>query len=236
MKGFKIIMDYFNSKKIDREELESLLDFENLTVEKNCEADILKLLKESLGGDVDCKEEIAIYVRFIKWRSESGDITWDEFISRLRELNLEESDFGIRVQQFGKTYWEIFFNNFSIMEFKDNDVRLTFDNYYYADIETDKALDVLDELGINTEKNNNEIIRQIGEKLASLTTSQDEKEKLIYALNALYGMHYVDKSHIYVFKNLIKNIHMSSADLVPEVGLRDYSITFIDGSTMFLRF
>lgn len=37
-------------------------------------------------------------------------------------------------------------------------------------------------------------------------------------------------------KSSIKRITMSNADLVPEVGLRDYNVEFTDGSFIGLRF
>ena len=59
---------------------------------------------------------------------------------------------------------------------------------------------------------------------------------MISALNAIYATHYVDKSRIDIMKSSVKRITMSNADLVPEVGLRDYSIEFADGDFISLRF
>ena len=66
--------------------------------------------------------------------------------------------------------------------------------------------------------------------------SEDEKDNIISALNTIYATHYVDKSRIDIMKSSIKRITMTNADLVPEVGLRDYSIEFTDGNFMDLRF
>ena len=102
-KEHSIIMGYFNNKKVSREELEKLLDFENLTMEANTASEISKLLKESPEVESDPQRVIRNFVRFVRERSGSGEITWDEFISRLKESGLEYSDFGIRVQRFSKT-------------------------------------------------------------------------------------------------------------------------------------
>ena len=107
-KEYIIIMGYFNNKKVSRVELEKLLDFDNLTMEANTASEISKLLKES--PESNPQRVIKNFVRFVRERSSSGEITWDEFISRLKELELEHSDFGIRVQRFSKpAYWEVFF-------------------------------------------------------------------------------------------------------------------------------
>lgn len=126
-KEHSIIMGYFNNKKVSREELEKekLLDFENLTMESNTASEISKLLKESPEVESDPKRVIKNFVRFVRERSGSGEITWDELISRLKELELEYSDFGIRVQRFSKpAYWEIFFNHFSTTDYEDGNVKM----------------------------------------------------------------------------------------------------------------
>ena len=117
-KEYSIIMGYFNSKKLSRAELEKLLDFENLTMESSVASEISKLLKESPEVESDPQRVIENFVLFVRERSGSGEITWDELISRLKELELEYSDFGIRVQRFSKpAYWEIFFNHFNLSGF-----------------------------------------------------------------------------------------------------------------------
>ena len=77
-----------------------------------------------------------------------------------------------------------------------------------------------------------------GTKAASLPddVSKEERESLISALNALYVTQYVDKSRMNISKNMIERITMTNADLVPEVGLRDYHITFTGGDSISLRF
>lgn len=66
--------------------------------------EIMELLKS--GEDEVGENIIKNYVRFVKGRSSSGEITWNELISRLKELELESSDFGIRVQRFSKTAYK----------------------------------------------------------------------------------------------------------------------------------
>ena len=233
-KEHSIIMGYFNDKKVSRAELEKLLDFENLTMESNTASEISKLLKESPEVESDPKRVIKNFVRFVKERSGFGEITWDELISRLKELELEYSDFGIRVQRFSKpAYWEIFFNHFNMTDYEDGNVKLTFNQEYYEESERENAYEILFEHEIETDSETS-IMSQVAAKWDSL--SEDDKDSMISALDAIYASHYVDKSRVSVNKNEVKKITMSNADLVPEVGLRDYSIEFTDGGFISLRF
>ena len=234
-KEHSIIMGYFNNKRVSREELEKLLDFENLTMEANTASEISKLLKESPEVESDPQRAIKNFVRFIRERSGSGEITWNEFISRLKELELEYSDFGIRVQRFSKpAYWKIFFNHFSTTDYEDGNVKLTFDQEYYEEIENEKAYEFLSEHDIDTDSEFGNVMSQIAEKWDGL--SEDDKDNMILALDAIYATHYVDKSRVDILSNEVKKITMTNADLVPEVGLRDYSIEFTDGDFISLRF
>ena len=65
---------------------------------------------------------------------------------------------------------------------------------------------------------------------------EEEKDNMISALNTIYATQYVDKSRMSLNKDMIEKISMSGADLVPEVGLRDYYIEFIGGDSISLRF
>lgn len=234
-KEHSIIMGYFNDKKLSREELEKLLDFENLTMEANTASEVSKLLKESLEVESDPQRVIKNFVLFVRERSGSGEITWDEFISRLKELELEYSDFGIRVQRFSKpAYWEIFFNHFNTTDYEDGVIKLTFNQEYYEEIERENAYEILFGYDVDTDSEESNIISQVAAKWDSL--SEDEKDSMISALDAIYGTHYVDKSRVDIMSNEIKKITMSNADLVPEVGLRDYSLELTDGSYIELRF
>lgn len=234
-KEHSIIMGYFNSKKLSRAELEELLDFENLTMEANTASEISKRLKESPEVESDPQRAIKNFVRFVRERSGSGEITWNEFISRLKELELEYSDFGIRVQRFSKpAYWEIFFNHFSTTDYEDGNVKLTFNQEYYEEAERENAYEVLSEHEIDTDLETGNIMAQVAEKWDGL--SEDDKDSMVSALDAIYATHYVDKSRVDIMSNEIKKITMSNADLVPEVGLRDYSIELTDGSYIELRF
>jgi len=232
---YGIIMGYFNDKKVSRKELEELLDFENLTMESNTASEISKLLKESPEVESDPQRAIKNFVRFVRERSGSGEIAWDEFISRLKELELEYSDFGIRVQRFSKpAYWEIFFNHFSTTDYEDGNVKLTFDNEYYEEAKKEKAYEVLSDHGIDTDLEDSKLIAQIAEKWDEL--SEANNDEVISALDAIYSTHYVDKSRVNINKNEVKKITMSNADLVPQMGLRDYSLELTDGSYIELRF
>lgn len=223
---------YFDSKQMDREQLEEVLDFENLTMDKKYIPEIMELLKD--GEDEVGENVIRNYVLFVKSRSGSGEITWDKLISRLKELEPEYSDFGIRVQRFSKpVYWEIFFNHFDMADFEDGNVKLTFNQEYYEEAERESAYEILFEHGINTDSETS-IMSQVAAKWDGL--SDDDKVKMISALDAIYSTHYVDKSRVDINKNEVKKITMTNADLVPEVGLRDYSLELTDGTFIFLRF
>lgn len=233
-KEYSIIMGYFNSKKLSRAELEKLLDFENLTMESNTASEISKQLKESAEVESDPQRAIKNFVRIVRERSGSGEITWDELISRLKELELEYSDFGIRVQRFSKpAYWEIFFNHFNTTDYEDGNVKLTFNQEYYDEAERENAYEILFGHDIDTDSETS-IMSQVAAKWDSL--SEDEKDSMISALNAIYATHYVDKSRVDIMSNEVKKVTMSNADLVPEVGLRDYSLELTDGSCIELRF
>ena len=234
-KEYSIIMGYFNDKKVSMEELEKLLDFENLTMESNTASEISMLLKESPEVESDPQRAIKNFVRFIRERSGSGEITWNEFISRLKELELEYSDFGIRVQRFSKpAYWEIFFNHFSTTDYEDGNVKLTFDQEYYEEIENEKAYEFLSDHDIDTDSEFGNIMSQVAEKWDGL--SEEDRDGMISALDAIYATHYVDKSRVSINKNEIKKITISNADLVPQMGLREYSLELTDGSYIELRF
>ena len=224
---------YFDSKHMDRRQLEAVLDFDNLTMDKKYMSEIRELFKSNENESIE--DIIKGYVHFVKSRSDSGVITWDEFMIRLDVLALEYSDFGIRVQRFSKpAYWEIFFNHFDITDHEDGDVKLTFNQKWYEYAETEIAYEFLSDQDIDTHAENGNIMSQVATKWDKL--ADDEKDNIISALNTIYATHYVDKSRIDIMKSSIKRITMSNADLVPEVGLRDYNVEFTDGSFIGLRF
>lgn len=232
-KQINTINGYFNDKHMDRKQLEAVLDFDNLTMDKKYIPEIRDLIKSN--EDESGEDIIRSYVCFVKARSGSGEITWDEFMARLNDLSLEYSAFGIRVQRFSKpAYWEIFFNHFEITDYEGGEVKLTFNQIWYEDTETQIAYDFLSEQGIDTDSEEDNIISQVAAKWDGL--SDDEKDNIISALNTIYVTQYVDKSRVNIMKSSIKRITMTNADLVPEVGLRDYSIEFTDGNFMDLRF
>jgi hypothetical protein len=229
-----IITRYFDDKKVSREELKKLMDFENLSMEEKTTTDIIGLLSESKEITEEPEEIIKKYVSYVKERSGSGVITWAAFIHKLKELCLEDSPFGIRVQRFSDySYWEVFFDHFSIKNESKEDAMLTFDHEYYVDTENDNAYQMLWDNEIQTE-NADAIIKQVSDKWDKL--SKDGKNDVISALGTIYTEHYVDKSRFSLDKERIKEIWMSCADLIPEMGLRDYHITFDNGESVSLRF
>lgn len=232
-KQINTINRYFDSKHMDRKQLEEVLDFENLSMDEKYIPEIMEVLK---AGDDEVGENIIKnYVRFVRERSGSGEITWDELISRLKELELEYSDFGIRVQRFSKpAYWEIFFNHFNTTDYEDGSAKLTFNQMYYEESERENAYEVLIGRGIDTDLEESKLIAQVAEKWDEL--SEADNDEMISALDAIYATHYVDKSRVDIINSEVKRITMTNADLVPSVGLRDYSIEFTDGDFISLRF
>lgn len=232
-KQINTINGYFNSKNMDRKQLEAVLDFDNLTIDEKYIPEIMELLKS--GEDEVGENVIKNYVYFVRERSGSGEITWDELISRLKELELDYSDFGIRVQRFSKpTYWEIFFNHFNTVDYENGVVKLTFNQEYYEETERENAYEVLFKHDIDTDSEESNIMSQVAEKWDGL--SKEDRDSMVSALDAIYGTHFVDKSRVDIINNEVKKITMTNADLVPEVGLRDYSIELTDGSYIELRF
>ena len=184
---------------------------------------------------MEAENAIENFVRFVKSRSGSGEITWDELTKRLNDLYLDDSEFGIRVQRFSKeAYWEVFFNHFDITNYDDGVSKLTFNHEYYWEAENEKAFETLDKYGINTNLMALETISQIAEKWDKL--SDDSKDEIISAISAGTETHYVDKSRVDITNDQIEKITMTNADLVPEVGLRDYTVRFNNGEMICLRF
>ena len=236
-KQIMAITGYFDKKGMGRKQLESVLDFNNFTIDEKYIPEIMELLK--FGDDEVGENIIRNYVRFVKERSGSGEITWNEFITRLKDLCLEDSDFGIRVQRFSKNvYWEVYFNHFDITNYENGVAKLTIDNDYYEDTENENAYDTFEKYGFNTDfdtdADRNGIITQIAEKWLEL--SDEGKDEVISAANTWFATHYVDKSRVDITNDSIEKITMTNADLVPEVGLRDYTITFKNGDMIGLRF
>ena len=232
---YEIIMGYFNSKKMDRTALEATMDFDTLTMSKDVAKDVSKLLVDAGYKKADAEKAMKNFVRYVKSRSGSGEITWEEFVAKLKVLYLEDSEFGIRVQRFSKySYWEVWFNHYDITNYEDGKAKVTFNQEYYDDTERERAYEVLESKDIDTELEASKVIEQVANKWDSL--GEDDRDALISALNAIHATQYVDKSRMSINNDMIEKITMTNADLVPEVGLRDYYITFVGGDSISLRF
>ncbi len=233
-KEYGIIMGYFDKKHVNREELEKSCDFDNLTMTKDVATDISKLLSDEGYKKSESQKAISQFVRFVKSRSGTGEITWDVLIKDLKNLDLEYSEFGIRAQNFGKAYWEVFFDHFNIENCESGNVKLTFDHEYYYETENERAWEVLDKYGIDGDVPTEKALSIISEKWTSL--SDGEKDELISAFAVPTTTHYVDKSRMMILKEDVEKIHRTNADLVPQMGLRNYTITFTNGENVYLRF
>lgn len=218
---------------MDRKQLESVLDFDNLTMDEKYIPEIMELLKS--GYNEDEENIIRSYVLFVKNRSDSGDIAWEVFVSKLNELELENSALGIRVQKISESaYWEVFFNHFDLTYYENGEVKLTFNQEWYEESEQENAYAFLAEQDININSKESNVITKIAERWEVF--SQEEKDSIISALDAIYSTHYVNKSRVDITKKSVKSITMSKADLTPEAGIRDYRIEFTDGDYIGLRF
>lgn len=234
----EIIMGYFNTEHIDRVDLEKLLDFENLTMTEQIETDIKKQLVDAGYSKEEAQKFIREFIRFVKNRSGSGEITWEDFINKLKDLEdwFAESDFGIRVQRFSKeTYWEVFFNHFDIETYEKGKSRLTFNHIYYFEAENEKARETLDDYGVYGDVPMEKMLSVIAKKWTEL--SDENKDAVISAIATITTTtQYVDRSRMVITNESIERITMSNADLVPQMGLRDYTITFTNGEKVCLRF
>lgn len=232
---YEIIMGDFNGKKMDRVALEATMDFETLAMSNDVAKEISKLLMDADYKKSEAEKAIKNFVRYVKSRSGKGKITWEEFIAKLKELELEDSDFGIRVQRFSKySYWEVWFNHFDVVDHEEGKATITFNQEYYDETEREKAYEVLESKDINTELEASKVIEQIANKWDALDVN--DKDALISALNAIHVTQYVDKSRMSINSDMIEEITMTNADLVPQVGLRDYFIKFVGGDSISLRF
>lgn len=116
-----------------REEIESVFDFDKMTMREDMLLIAKKTVQEKIleansAFTVDSDEvqdmtdsTINYCIKWYKHRLENGFITWDELMKRLQSIDLANSQFGIRVQHFGKTYFEIFFN---YVEYGDGVIKL----------------------------------------------------------------------------------------------------------------
>lgn len=232
---YEVIMGYFNGKKMDRIALEVTMDFENLSMSNDVAKEVSKLLMDAGYKKSEAERAIKNFVRYVKSRSGKGKITWEEFIAKLKELELEDSDFGIRVQRFSKySYWEVWFNHFDVVDHEEGKSTVTFNQEYYEETERENAYEVLEKKGIDTELEASGVIREIADKWDTL--ENNDKDALISALNAIHVTQYVDKSRMSINSDMIEEITMTNADLVPQVGLRDYFIKFVGGDSISLRF
>ena len=80
-----------------------------------------------------------------------------------------------------------------------------------------------------------ELLSAIAKKWIEL--SDEDKDEVISAIATITTTtQYVDRSRMVITNDSIERITMSSADLVPQMGLRDYTISFTNGEMVCLRF
>lgn len=105
-----------------RKKFEELFDFDLMQMKPDAQEKVQSIFAEKVvslnpGYSVDSKEispyvenSIKCFVENIKRRCENGIITWEEFKRHLHNVDLQNSPFGIRFQNLGKVYTEIYFN------------------------------------------------------------------------------------------------------------------------------
>lgn len=116
------IVDIMDGKVDPRKEFNDLFDFEKETLrtdvhEKCREVMTEKILAENPDYSSESEEvqdcvnsSIRSFISWIKARSVNGNITWDELLEHLRCIPWKDSNFGLRIQHFGKAYYELHFN------------------------------------------------------------------------------------------------------------------------------
>ena len=132
------------------------------------------------------------------------------------------------------SYYKLYFNHFKVQKCPYGAEKLTFDCCDYYDEKRDDANCSFEQYDIEIEgKTAEEVFTQIVEKWKEL--SHNAREELILAVNN-YLPKDASKSRVDICSSNIEKITMTNADLVPGMGLRDYGITFRDGSYIELRF
>lgn len=116
------IVDILDGKVDPRKEFNALFDFEKEKLRQDVCAECKKVLTTKIveeNPDYSAESEevqncvnsgISYFIRWVKARSERGNITWDELVKRLHHIPWRETKFGIRIQHFGKAYYELHFN------------------------------------------------------------------------------------------------------------------------------
>lgn len=116
------IIDIMDGKVDPRKEFNELFDFDNETLRSDVYEECRKVLTNKIidenpdysadSEDVqDCiNSSIRYFIRWVKARNENGNITWDELVRRLHKIPWRETKYGIRIQNFGKVYYELHFN------------------------------------------------------------------------------------------------------------------------------
>lgn len=116
------IVDIMDGKVDPRKEFNELFDFEKETLRQDVYAECKKVLTTKImeenpdySGESeevqDCvNSSIHSFISWVKARSENGNITWDELLKHLRCIPWKDTNFGLRIQHFGKAYYELHFN------------------------------------------------------------------------------------------------------------------------------
>lgn len=116
------IVNIMDEKVDPRKEFNALFDFEKESLrtdvhEKCIEVMTEKFLAENQDYSSESKEvkdcvnsSINSFISWVKARSENGNIAWDELLEHLRCIPWKDTNFGLRIQHFGKAYYELHFN------------------------------------------------------------------------------------------------------------------------------
>lgn len=116
------IVDIMDGKVDPRKEFNNLFDFEKETLRPDVYEECKKVMTEKFlaeNSDYSAESEemqdfvnssIHSFISWVKARSENGNITWDELLEHLRCIPWKDTNFGLRIQHFGKAYCELYFN------------------------------------------------------------------------------------------------------------------------------
>lgn len=138
------IVDIMDGKADPRKEFNELFDFEKETMRQDVFTEckkvlIAQIIKENPDYSAESEEiqncinnGISYFISWAKARSENGNITWGELLEHLRCIPWKDTNFGLRIQHFGKAYYELHFNYMD----DSNKERLKFYNAEYQE-ETD---------------------------------------------------------------------------------------------------
>lgn len=189
------IIDIMDGKVDPRKEFIELFDFDNETLRSDVYEECKKVLTNKIidenpdysadSEDVqDCiNSSIKYFIRWVKARNENGNITWDELVRHLHKIPWRETKYGIRIQQFEKTYYELHFNYM----YDSGNGCLKFHNAEYQEDSDDAVIDLASYVAIVAEDIESihmgcaDLIYEIGLREVTISYSNGEEVYLRFS-------------------------------------------------------